>query len=236
MKKSNIKYIGSVLIALVLTACGGNSGGTVEEPVNNEYQISMTNLTAGQPLSPMSVILHNQDWRAFTLGESVSTDIERIAEAGDNSALLASAEADSHVFTTQRGNGVIRPGNSDSIIISSPASGTLSLSVLSMLGNTNDAITALNAADISSLEIGESVSYRIISYDAGTEANTESLATVPGPAAGGEGFNPVRDDVRDAIYVHAGVVTQDDGLTDSALTQLHRWDNPTAMITVSRTK
>jgi hypothetical protein len=30
------------------------------------------------------------------------------------------------------------------------------------------------------------------------------------------------------------VITRDDGKTDSVLTQLHRWDNPVAHITITR--
>ena len=74
-------------------------------------------------------------------------------------------------------------------------------------------------------------------YDTGTEANTESADTVPGPAAGGgaqEGFNAARDDVRDAVFVHAGVITADDGLTSSTLSFTNRWDNPVMQVEIER--
>jgi len=57
---------------------------------------------------------------------------------------------------------------------------------------------------------------------------------VPGPAAGGEGFNVTRDDLVDRVTVHAGVVTRDDGLSTSALDVSHRFDNPVARIVVTR--
>jgi hypothetical protein len=104
-----------------------------------------------------------------------------------------------------------------------------------MLVNTNDAFSGFNAMDIANLEVGESISLRTGSYDAGTEKNSESMASIPGPAAGGEGYNEARDDV-DFVAMHPGVVSMDDGLMSSALTQAHRFDNPTLAITFTRTE
>ena len=81
------------------------------------------------------------------------------------------------------------------------------------------------------------MSFNVLSYDSGTEANLETSDTVPGPAATGglqEGFNAARNDIRDAVYVHAGVVTRDDGLDDSALSEIHRWDHPAISVLVER--
>jgi len=72
-----------------------------------------------------------------------------------------------------------------------------------------------------------------MAYDAGTEANSETAATIPGPAAGGEGYNSTRDD-RDTVGGHPGVISADDGLTGSALDASHRFDNPVARITITR--
>ncbi|HFQ61119.1 MAG TPA: hypothetical protein ENK39_02315, partial [Epsilonproteobacteria bacterium] len=75
----------------------------------------------------------------------------------------------------------------------------------------------------------------LVTYDAGTEANSELASTIPGPAGGGEGFNAARDD-KDFVSVHEGVVTKDDGLSTSALTQMHKWDNPAASVSIERVK
>jgi hypothetical protein len=113
------------------------------------------------------------------------------------------------------------------------------LSAASMLGNTNDGFSGLAGQPLEMLAVGASASYRLLSYDAGTERNTESADTVPGPAtqaSGGkrEGFNPARDDVVNMVHLHPGVVSKDDGLATSALTQAQRWDNPVALLTVKR--
>jgi len=85
------------------------------------------------------------------------------------------------------------------------------------------------------LAVGESLMVATRAYDAGTEANSETSATVPGPAGGGTGFNVVRDDV-DRVSLHSGVVSNQDGLPTSALSDLQRFDNPTARIVVTRTQ
>jgi hypothetical protein len=103
-----------------------------------------------------------------------------------------------------------------------------------MLVNTNDAFTGVNGLPIGDLSVGESKIYLSQPWDAGTESNTETAATIPGPAGGGEGFNPVRDD-RDYIATHPGVVTGDDGLASSILDESHRFIGPVVKFVVTRT-
>ena len=239
----NLKFhwlTGAVWLAVGLTGCGGNSSSHDAEDqltTTYEYQVLVTNLTAGQPLSPVSIVLHNQSWQAFELGAAASAEIELIAESGDNAQFIAATEADINAYAVESGTGIVAPGASESIIIETDASGTLSLSLVSMLVNTNDGLTALNGLDVSELAVGESMRLLMNTYDAGTEANSETADTIPGPAAVGgdrEGYNVARNDVRDEVYVHAGVVTGDDGLSASVLTQMHRWDNPAASVVISR--
>ncbi|RMH22958.1 MAG: hypothetical protein D6698_00320, partial [Gammaproteobacteria bacterium] len=109
----------------------------------------------------------------------------------------------------------------------------LRMSVASMLVNTNDGFAAKKEIDISNLAVGESLMVSLNALDAGTEANDELQANIPGPAAGGEGFNAQRNDV-DRVYGHAGVISQDDGLATSILGQAHRFDNPVAKLVITR--
>lgn len=228
---------------ILVTACSDSSGGNnddVDTPVATaEFEITLTNLTAGQPLSPAAVILHNPEWQSFETGHAASEELEHLAEGGDNSILLSSAGEYESVYTMESGAGIIAPGHHETfqLEVSENNLGTLSLSVLSMLVNSNDAIVALNGEGIGSLELNESTSFELLSYDTGTEANTETADTIPGPAAEGgnrEGYNSERDDIRDAVYVHAGVVTQDDGLSSSTLSEIHRWDHPAVQVQVER--
>ena len=108
------------------------------------------------------------------------------------------------------------------------------ISVATMLVNTNDGFTGVNAMAIGEMAVGDTQTVRSIVYDAGTEANTETAGTIPGPADGGEGFNQVRDDRADQVTMHSGVVSNDDGLAGSVLDEQHRFDNPAAMIMITR--
>lgn len=203
-------------------------------PANAVFEVSAVNLTIGQPLSPLAVIVHDDSFRAFTVGETASPGLETLAEGGDNSIFLDEVEGRAEAS----GSAPVAPGASDTVTLeldSDDPAGAL-LTVMTMLVNTNDAFTGLNAVDVSSMEVGASFTREAIAYDAGTEANNEAAGTIPGPADGGEGFNSARDDLVDRVTMHGGVVSGDDGLASSALDQNHRFDNPVVRFTVTRTR
>lgn len=199
-------------------------------PVVVSYDVSVVNLTAGQPMSPITVVLHNEG-NLWEIGAAANDAIELLAESGDNSQVL---DLDV-VLASATGAGVLMPGMSETISVSITDTQANHFSLASMLVNTNDAFTGVNGLSVESLSVGESISLQTSSYDSGTEKNSEMMSTIPGPAAGGEGFNAERDDV-DFVAMHPGVVTGDDGLTDSVLKSYHRFDNPTLRVTITRTE
>ena len=152
-----------------------------------------------------------------------------MAESGDNSGILATTDA----LASASGTGVVLPSMSETITVSVDDTMPMYISVATMLVNTNDAFSGLTAVDISALNVAESLTFKPGTYDAGTEKNSEMMGTIPGPADGGEGFNSARDDVN-VVAMHPGVVSYDDGLMGSVLTQAHKFDNPTLSITITR--
>jgi hypothetical protein len=245
----------TVLAALaVLTACSsdGNDNPIVDLPMEPSpptepppveppppapgpsFEVTVTNLTVGQPLSPVGLFAHDSTQQVFTVGAAASMPLERMAEGGDISGLIDAVDS----FAETAGDAPIGPGASSTftLALDTPPATDLELSVMTMLVNTNDAFTGLNGVSIADLEPGESRMFSTVAYDAGTENNTEAAGSLPGPADGGEGFNAVRDDLRDAVTMHPGVVTADDGLTGSVLDQSHRFDNPVARVRVTRTR
>jgi len=236
--------------ALALTACSDDDNNIVvpvpddmmdmtddmpaPEPVMVSFDLTVTNLTAGQPLSPVAVVAAESSWRAFRIGETASVALENLAEGGDNSMLLAAADAEAGIATAS-GDAPIGPGASATIRITLEEGEVANayLNAVTMLVNTNDAITAVQGVKLSDITVDMPWSGRSISYDSGTEANSEAAGSIPGPAVSGEGFNAERDD-RDVVFVHPGVVTADDGYSLSVLTAIHRWDNPVAQFTVTR--
>lgn len=221
--------------AILLNACSDNNSYTPPptpdpEPLVKMFSVQAINLTNNQPLSPIAVILHT-DGAFWELNQSASVALEMMAEAGDNSQLLA----ESNVIVGQSGNGVLMPGNDETITIETTETGDLYLSIASMLVNTNDAFTGLSRVSVTNLQVNESIHRRVGVYDSGTEANSEADGTIPGPANGGEGFNSVRDDV-DFVAMHSGVISVDDGLSTSILNESHRFDNPAMSILITRTQ
>jgi hypothetical protein len=245
MFKHSIRTLAMALpLPLLIVGCSdsNNPGDTLGSGQAFSFEVTITNLTAGQPLSPAALVIHRSDWRAFTLGEPASSGLEVLAEDGSNGDFVAEAEADSLVLATASGTGAIGPGSSEQLSISASSTSTgladgLRLTWAAMPINTNDGLAAVSGVNLQDLAVGDSQTLFAISYDAGTEANSETADTIPGPAASGlaEGFNAARDDVRDAVYIHSGVVTQDDGLSSSTLDGTARWDNPIASIRIERT-
>lgn len=228
-------YRKALLIALplALSACGDDTKevivevpATIPTPVDVSYEVTVTNLTNSQPISPPAVVLHTQG-TLWSIGDVPSVALERIAEQGDPSEFLTLG------IISAGGDSGIAPGDSQTISITVQDITDAKLTIAAMLGNTNDTFSGLSAWDLSQLEVGDSWTTTSPAYDAGTEANTETAQTVPGPAASGEGFNPKRNDTG-YISMHPGVVSSDDGLTTSVLTSQHKFDNPVIRIEVKR--
>ncbi len=201
------------------------------------YEISVTNLTNAQPLSPPVVMLHDGDYRIFTLGQPAGAGLEVLAEGGDAQPLLDEALAADSVSQAVAFDAPIPPGAQAqvSVTISDNARADLRVSVATMLVNTNDAFTALNGLpEVGVLAPGQMLEASTPAYDAGTEADDEAPGSIPGPADGGEGFNAARDDDADRVAMHSGVLTAMDALPTSVLTEQHRFDNPVARIQVRR--
>lgn len=221
---------------LLLQACGGNNNSGPAQPATASFDVTVVNLTNSQPLSPVAVIAHQDGYSTFTVGSAASAGLEEMAEGGDNTILLAEADADPSVSATASGAAPIGPAGSEVVSFDIPETELpgLRLSVSAMLVNTNDAFSGINAAQVGDMAVGDVLSTYAIAYDAGTEADTESATHIPGPAGGGEGFNPARDDQADRVAMHAGVVSQDDGLATSDLTGQHRFDNPVVRVSIER--
>ncbi len=225
-----------ILLILILTGCGDDDDNIIVTPtpepeaMEYAYDITILNLTHAQPLSPVAVTLHN-DGVMWKVGEPASQALEMLAEGGDNSSFIA---LDSVVAATSTETPV-GPGASATITVSTTDELATHLSVATMLVNTNDAFSGLTGLELATLAIDSPKSWHLNVYDSGTEKNSELIGTIPGPADGGTGFDVMRDDV-DMVTMHPGVVTYDDGLTNSILSQAHRFDNPSIKLTITRTK
>ena len=239
--QKSTRLVGAALVALVAAACdsdGNNGLGVVNAPpvTTATYDVTVSNLTNGQPLSPIAVIADQGTFTVFEIGQPASAALEVLAEGGDNSDLLTSTAGVAGVGGSASGAAPIGPAGSEtvSVTVNQNLLAGLEISVSTMLVNTNDAITGVNDVPVGDMAVGDSVTLRAIAYDAGTEANSEAAATIPGPAGGGEGFNAARDDIADRVAMHPGVVGVEDGFVTSGLNGQHKFDNPVAQITIVR--
>lgn len=194
-------------------------------------EVTITNLTRGQVLSPPVVATHSRWLRPlFVVGEPASDEIRWIAEDAVNKYLIDRLESDGAVQQVGIAtfmDGPIPPGESASVRL------RIShwfdrVSLVGMLVTTNDGMYAVRGAHVPR---AGSRTIHSVAYDAGTEANNEDCAFVPGPpcgshevraTAGAEGF----------VHVHAGVhgIGPMSGLDPAQ----HDWRNPVAKITIRR--
>jgi len=217
------------LLPFLVAGCVHDDDDT--DPVS--YQVEVLNLTAAQPLSPAAVVFHRSGYSGWEVGATAGDGLEYLAEGGTTAEFVEEAESQAAVVTTAEGEAAIAPGATGELVVDLRGRTGLELTVAGMLVNTNDAFTGVTGLGIGDLAVRETTTVDLVAWDAGTEANTETAATVPGPAAGGEGFNTARDDT-DRVSGHPGVVTRDDGLANSALGEAHRFDHPVARLTVTR--
>lgn len=224
------------LLGVTLLGCsGGDNNNEVVEPITPpaptpmySFEVTVKNLTYAQPLSPIGIALHTEG-NFWQLGQTASVELETLAESGDNSGLLGL----SIVNTSISDAAPLGPGSSITLTLTTEDMMDAKLSLVSMMVNTNDGFSGLNAIDVSALEVGSQLNFKTRAYDSGTEVNNEASGTIPGPADMGEGFNAARDDV-DFVAVHPGVVSSDDGLTQSVLNYAHKFDNSLMGVSITR--
>ena len=241
-----LKFGAIALATTLLAACSSNDDNdddTVIPPVAAQdamFEVRITNLTNAQPLSPVAIMLHQSGFNSFIDGEASSLALELLAEGGNNADVLSDVQAATqHIASASTDGPVLPQAISDAVSLTVPVDSLddMRLSVISMLVRTNDAFTGTNAANISNMGVGDTVTMNGPTWDSGTEANTETSATIPGPGFEGEGFNSARDDILDVVRFHGGVVTNesaDFGLATSELEDQHRFLNPTSRIVITR--
>ncbi len=216
----------SVLI-MALSACSDNDDP--DAMGLQSYRIKITNLTNAQPLSPPVAMLHDSQTSFWEIGEAASIALETLAEGGDGSALLALHDANPQYAESA----ALGPGASTEFTLEKETATDNYLSVAGMLVNTNDAFSGIDSVQLDTIEAGHNLVIYSYVYDAGTEMNTESAGTIPGPVDGGEGFNTERDDITSVVTMHGGVVGVEDNHATSTLSESEKFDNPALRIEIS---
>ncbi|MGH9119561.1 MAG: spondin domain-containing protein [Acidimicrobiales bacterium] len=185
------------------------------------WRVTIENLTppGSQPLSPPLVVVHSRQAEVWSLDTIASHGVAAIAEDANNAPLeqaLPAVRGVRSVFTVP--GGPIPPGGSTGFEIETRGPFDR-LTVLTMLVNTNDAFTGLD-----SLRVRRSTSVETVAYDAGSEANNELAAFIPGPCCN----NPfVRDPEGALVAMHPGITGAGD--LDPAV---YGWPGAAARLTI----
>ena len=213
-----------------------------EMPVSQMFEITLTNLTtgehgvSGQTFSPAIFAAHPAGVKIAEVGQPANPALVALAEGGDTSGLAAIATAaGANVVIAMNADGTRRytmPGQSTTVTVTADMVNS-SLSVASMLVSTNDAFIA--AVDVALFdENGDPVSTTLdlMSYDAGSEENTEMASDIPGPLGLDEATDPPMSNER--VPTEGGVIAAHAGIQGGAdVGEAFAWEEPTAMLMIT---
>jgi hypothetical protein len=192
------------------------------------YDISVENLTAGQPQTPFVFATHRFSASVFEKGASATAGVQGVAENGDVPGLVAELTGAHGIGTVAVvGAAPILPGESAAaqVIV---RGGNARASLVGMLVCTNDGFAGVDTVRLP--EAGSSATFYGKSYDAGTEINTEAYADLVPPCDGlGQAgtSNPALAE-KGVVSHHAGIIGGAD--LDPAV---HGWSDPVVKVTIT---
>ncbi|CAE6951496.1 hypothetical protein ACOMICROBIO_FLGHMIGD_03142 [Vibrio sp. B1FLJ16] len=228
MKKRT--QLGLAITSVAITVASALGAASVNAA---ELEITITNATKGIYFTPLIVAAHGSDLHMFRVGEAATSELESMAEEGDISGLSSVIGNAGGAVLENPAGGFLDPGTETTFTFDSGEHAYLSLGA--MLLPTNDGFVGLDSWKIPE----EAGTYKatLNSYDAGTEANDELMASIPNPpfitfGSGGTGVETAVSN--DKVHVHPGNLGDSDpvdGLSDLDSSS-HRWLNPVATIVI----
>ena len=196
-----------------------------------EFEVTVTILTRGQQFTPILVASHKAGVHLFELGSPASSQLKALAEEGNVAPMTALLLSNPDVVDVVNSGGLLGPGQSVTQRVNTRG-GFDNVSVAAMLIPTNDGFFAVNDAEGPNGH--EVITLFSPAYDAGTERNDETCASIPGPnfiECGGPGGGGAPGGGEGYVHIHAGI--HGIGDLDPALRD---WRNPVASITIRRAK
>ena len=240
--RNRFLVLAATVAALVFLATV--SSAAAQAPVAT-YEVTIDDLTQGQPLTPPVVATHRAATGMFTVGQPASFALKEIAENGNLAPMIAQLEADKHVSDSVAAAAPLVPAGlpgsamfDDSVTLTVTASeGAKFLSVASMLICTNDGFTGVDSLRLPK-RVGDAIVVRSAGYDAGTEKNTEDFADIVPPCQGlvGVSSGEPGTGTSNPALAQRGVIHHHPGITGGAdlVPAIHGWIDPVAEITVER--
>ena len=218
---------GAVACLLVFSAAAIRAGSDDD---GGQFQVTVTNLTAGQSFTPILVASHKKGLTLFTLGQPASANLQTLAETGNPAPLAAELSSSPDVKDVTTAAGLTGPGQSITLMVNAGGQ-FLHVSVAAMLIPTNDGFFAVNG--IGGPKGDDTLTVFSPAYDAGTEKNDESCLSIPGPffpECGGPGGSGHPLPGEGFVFIHGGIHG-----VGSFSPAARDWRNPVAKITIRRT-
>ncbi|MBA3343317.1 MAG: spondin domain-containing protein [Gemmatimonadaceae bacterium] len=234
---------------------GGDGSENAASAASHTYEVTIENMTQGQPFSPGVIVTHTKKASVWEVGARPSPLIINIAEDGlADPALTAAQVADLRaqpgVFqVVETGAPIGRRGpllagqpalpTSRTFTIEAAANANR-LSVAVMIICTNDGFTGLSEVKLPGGFKAES--HLVGAYDAGSEQNTEKFSDIVDPCheigpvvAPPDGNNNALPEDGGLIRMHGNIQGGADLVAGVGPTK-HGWSFPVAKITVQRMK
>lgn len=244
MKTKKIGILGLASIVALFTVVGITGVPESSAAQAKTYEVTVTNLTAGQPITPPLLVTHTAEAGIFSVGQMASPELRQLAENGNLEPLVMMLEQHNGVSDFVHGAAPLVPANdpgntdlshSETFVVSS-AGNTNYLSFASMLVCTNDGFAGIDSVR---LPINQKTVYAM-GYDARTEMNTENFADLVPPcqAAIGISSDDAGTDVTNPAIAEDGIVIPHPGIVgdEDLLKNVHAWGNPVVKIDIVRTK
>jgi len=240
-KKTGILVMSAIVAMLAIVSINGIPESNAAK--SQMYEVTITNLTPGQPLTPPLLVTHSKDAGFFTPGQMASVEFQQLAENGNVKPLVEMLQGKTGVGDIVQGIIPLVPANdpgktglnySETFTIS--AEGNMRyLSFASMLVCTNDGFAGIDSVK---LPFYKQKTVYALAYDARTEMNTEDFADIVPPCQDATGIfsdaegtgtsNPSISE--DGIIIpHPGIMGEKD-----LQRNVHAWGNPVVKIDIVR--
>jgi hypothetical protein len=238
------KYIAIAAVSLALTLLVPSAAQSKGSKGGKTYKVTITNLTAGQPLTPPILVTHENNTGIFEVGEAASNGIQQIAENGNGAPLLQALSEDSNVHEVVTGAAPLVPannpggtgfGSSDTFYVTSQGSAKY-LSFVSMLICSNDGFTGLDGISLPK----DKTTVYTAAYDARTEVNTEDFADIVPPCQGliGASSDDPGTGMSNPMLAEDGIIIPHAGINggDDLSPVVHGWSDPVTKIEIERVR
>jgi hypothetical protein len=208
------------------------------------FEVTFTDLTSGQPLTPAVAATHRGKNELFRVGRAASFGLKEIAENGNNAPMLTRLASDDDVsdLVEAPGGPLVPAGSPGDAMFGQSTTFTIEaergarfLSLAAMLICTNDGFTGVSGLRLPK-RVGDSVTVLTNSYDAGTEINTEDFADIVPPCQGlvGVSSGEAGTGISNPALAEGGVIHMHPGIAGIAdlVHAVHGWTDPVALVNI----